>query len=247
VRLALDRAEEARAVMLELFPEGFEEVDHPDGIELAAYTNAGGEERVWQVFGPGRAEPVESGWADAWRRFHRPVRVGPLWIGPPWETPDADALAVVVDPGRAFGTGSHPTTRLCLALLAEQPPGRLLDLGCGSGVLSIAGVRLGFGPVLGLDVDPAAIEATEANAAANGVTVDVRLSDATLGSLPTVDVAVANIALEAVEALAPDVDAATLVTSGYLVSDEPRPPGWRRRERRELDGWAADVFEPNLL
>ena len=89
---------------------------------------------------------VEAGWEDRWREFHRPVRVGPLWIGPPWETAPGDALAVVIDPGRAFGTGAHPTTRLCLELLLDLPRTSLLDVGCGSGVLSIAAARLGFGP-----------------------------------------------------------------------------------------------------
>ena len=90
------------------------------------------------MFGMGDAADVEDGWEDRWRKFHRPVRVGRLWVGPPWETPPADALAVVIDPGRAFGTGAHPTTQLCLELLQELEPGSLLDVGCGSGVLSVA-------------------------------------------------------------------------------------------------------------
>ena len=109
--------------MLELFPEGFEEVEADGGIELAAYTGPGGEERVWQVFGPGRVEDVDPDWGERWRAFHRPIRVGPLWIGPPWEEPDPDALPVVVDPGRAFGTGSHPTTRLCAEHLSRSSRG----------------------------------------------------------------------------------------------------------------------------
>ena len=140
-------AERARAVMLELFPEGFEERDSPDGVELTAYTDAGGEERLWSAFGGARSTDVEEGWEDRWRAFHRPVRIGPLWVGPPWEQPDADAIPVVIDPGRAFGTGAHATTRLCLELLLDVPGGSLLDVGCGSGVLSIAAAKLGFGPV----------------------------------------------------------------------------------------------------
>ena len=139
--------------MLELFPEGFEEVDRPQGVELAAYTDAGGEERLWHFFGGARADDVEAGWEDRWRAFHQPVRVGALWIGPPWETPPGDALAVVVDPGRAFGTGSHATTQLCLQFLQELERGSLLDVGCGSGVLSIAAALLGFAPVVGVDIE----------------------------------------------------------------------------------------------
>ncbi len=142
------RAEEARAVMLELFPEGFEEIAGDGGLEIAAYTNAAGEERIWQAFGGAAATDVEEDWQDRWRQFHKPVRVGALWIGPPWETPDADAIAVVIDPGRAFGTGGHPTTQLCLELLEAEERSSVLDIGCGSGVLSIAAAaRISVGSV----------------------------------------------------------------------------------------------------
>ena len=105
--------------MLELFPQGFEEVDLADGIELVAYTDASGEERLWHVFGGVRGQDVAADWRDRWKAFHQPVRVGPLWIGPPWHDPPADATAIVIDPGRAFGTGAHPTTQLCVELLLE--------------------------------------------------------------------------------------------------------------------------------
>ncbi|MBW8741965.1 MAG: 50S ribosomal protein L11 methyltransferase [Acidobacteria bacterium] len=103
--------------MLELFPGGFEEVDRSDGVELVAYTDAQGEERMWRSFGRGAAADVGDGWEDRWREFHRPVEVGRLWIGQPWQTRADGAIAVVIDPGRAFGTGAHPTTRLALLLL----------------------------------------------------------------------------------------------------------------------------------
>jgi ribosomal protein L11 methyltransferase len=204
---------------------------------------AGYAERVPPGLGAAAVDEVEPGWEDRWRAFHKGARIGRLWVGPPWETTPADALAVVIDPGRAFGTGAHATTRLCLELLLDTPPGSLLDIGCGSGVLSIAAVKLGFGPVVAVDHDPHAVEATRANAAANGVAVDARLVDAAVGSLPPSDVAVANVALEPVEAVALRLDVSTLLSSGYLDRDDPRLPGWRWVERLVAGEWAADRFE----
>jgi ribosomal protein L11 methyltransferase len=229
--------------MLELFPEGFEEADRGGALELAAYTDSEGEERMRRTFGEAEAAEVLGGWEQRWREFHRPVRVGPLWVGPPWERPPGDAVAVVIDPGRAFGTGAHATTRLCLELLAELPRGSMLDVGCGSGVLAIAAARLGFSPVTALDRDPQAIESTERNAAANGVEITAGIGDALRDPLPAAEVVVANLTLEAVEGLAGRLVCTRGVTSGYLASDPLQLPGFSRVERRERDGWAADLFE----
>ena len=143
-----EKLEEARARLLELHPEGFEEANG----ELAVYTDPEGEARLREVFSEVSTRPVEPGWEERWREFHRPVWIGPLWVGSPWEELPASAIAVVVDPGRAFGTGSHPTTRLCLDFLVSLEPGSLVDVGCGSGVLSIAAAKLGFAPVTAIDV-----------------------------------------------------------------------------------------------
>lgn len=229
--------------MIELFPEGFEEADDGDDVELAAYTDAGGEERLWHAFGGAQAADVEAGWEERWRTFHRPVTVGPLWVGPPWESAPPDAMPVVIDPGRAFGTGGHATTRLCLELLLELPRASLLDVGCGSGVLAIAASKLGFAPVLGVDLDPLAIEATRTNAAVNGVEVETLLLDATREAVPKAATVVANIALGAVEDVARAVTCDQLVTSGYLVSDRPDLPGYSSVRRLDGEGWAADLWE----
>ena len=198
-------AERARAIMLELFPEGFEEAELADSVELAAYTDPGGEERLWSAFGGARSTEVEEGWEDRWRAFHKPVRIGELWVGPPWEEPEAGATAVVIDPGRAFGTGSHATTRLCLELLLELPRGSLLDVGCGSGVIAIAAAKLGFEPVHAVDLDPQAIEATLRNAEANGVEIEAWVADALADPLPAVDAAVVNVAQHAAAQAEKDV------------------------------------------
>jgi ribosomal protein L11 methyltransferase len=227
--------------MIELFPHGFEEVDRPQGVELAAYTDAAGEERLWHFFGAARGSDVEGGWEDKWRAFHRASSVGRLWVGPPWETPDPDKLAVVIDPGRAFGTGSHPTTTLCLEVMQALEPSSLLDVGCGSGVLSIAAALLGFEPVVAVDVEPPSVEATRANARANGVAVDVRLVGAA-EELPHAETAVANISLDSVNALPARLDAPRLLTSGYLESERPTLPGYDHVARTARDGWACDVY-----
>jgi ribosomal protein L11 methyltransferase len=241
VEVSAERAEEARAAMLEIFPAGFEELERDGGVQLVAYTDAQGEERLWHVFGGARAEDVEDGWEDRWRTFHKPARVGGLWIGPPWETPDAGLLAVVIDPGRAFGTGAHPTTRLCLELLQEIEPGSLLDIGCGSGVLSIAAALLGFSSVVGVDVEEAAVEATLENARVNGVEVAAHhvAADA---DLPVAEIAVANISLDGIRAVAPRLDVSRLITSGYLADAEPVLDGFEHVERRSAGGWVADLY-----
>jgi ribosomal protein L11 methyltransferase len=229
--------------MLELFPHGFEEIDRADGLELVAYTDAGGEERLWHAFGGARGEDVAADWRDRWKTFHHPVRVGPLWIGPPWHDPPEGTIAVVIDPGRAFGTGAHPTTQLCIELLLDLEPGSVVDLGCGSGVLAIAAAKLGFAPVLALDVDENAVEATVSNAVANGVEIEARVADVLTELPPAADVALANITRAALTELAPRVRSRRLVSSGYLPTDPIALPGFDHERRITRDGWAADLYE----
>jgi ribosomal protein L11 methyltransferase len=239
VRVPLAEAENARAALVELAPAGFEEVERGTELELAAYTDETGEAALRERFGAATAEEVAPDWGERWRAFHQPVRLGPLWIGPPWEEPDADLLPVVIEPAQAFGTGAHPTTRLTLELLLDLPRGSVLDVGCGSGVLSVAAAKLGFGPVHALDVDPVAVETAAANASANAVSVEARLADALTADVPPADIVLANVSETVLKALAPRLRCRFLVASGFLEATVPPLLGFRELERRVEDGWVA--------
>jgi ribosomal protein L11 methyltransferase len=240
--VAAAEVEIARAQLVELAPTGFEEVDQGEQVELAVYADEAGERTLRAAFPAASSRPVEPGWDERWREFHRPVTVGGVWIGPPWEAVPSGGLAVVIDPSQAFGTGAHATTRLCVELLARQERGSVLDVGCGSGVIALAAMRLGFERVIAVDVDPVAVSCAHDNAERNGVVLDVRLVDALKGELPPADVVVANIALAAVAALLPLLRAPRAITSGYLAGEVPRARGWEVVEERVLDGWAAHVL-----
>jgi ribosomal protein L11 methyltransferase len=126
----------------------------------------------------------DADWATAWREGYEPIRIGRVTIVPTWlEAPPVAELVVRLDPGMAFGTGLHPTTRACLEVLESigPMPEAVLDVGCGSGILGLAALRLGAGRVVGYDTDALAVEATARNAAANGLADRV---EARRGSLP---------------------------------------------------------------
>ena len=229
-------------MLLERFPSGLEERHAGDGVELAVYTDGAGEAELRGVFPDASSGAVEAGWEDRWKEFHQPVRAGGLWIGPPWIEPPPDEEAVVVDPGRAFGTGAHPTTRACIEALSRLDRGSVLDAGCGSGVASVAAARLGFAPVLAVDSDEVAVAVAAETARRNDVAIDVRQADVLRDELPRVDVVVANIELAVVERLLDRVSAAVAVTSGYFVAHAPRSAGWTPVDRIEIEGWAADVL-----
>ena len=182
VRCTPDQAELVLAELTVLAPNGVEEERGPGYVEYAIYGGEGELPDLGDIdaaVGEGRVEvtatEVPDDWADRWRDFHKPLLVANrLWLRPSWEPPRPDAIDLVVDPGQAFGTGAHPTTRLCLQYLLEleeggEASGPLTDLGCGSGVLAIAAAKLGWDPVSAYDHEPGAIEATSTNARANGV------------------------------------------------------------------------------
>ena len=187
-----------------------------------------------------------------------------MYVRPPWEAPSDrdDAKEIVIDPGQAFGTGAHATTRLCLELLLELvglegAPGPLLDIGTGSGVLAIAAAQLGFAPVLGLDHERESVAAAEENANANGVAIEVRRFDLRAQALPwlgTADgpaepiVVVANLLRPLLLDLARDMPRApSQLLAGGLLRDQVDEVvgafgerlGLRERERRMSGEWAA--------
>ncbi len=182
VRCAPEQADLVLAELTVLAPNGVEEERGPGYVEYAIY---GGEGELPELgdldasVAGARIEvsstEVPDDWADRWRDFHKPLLVAErLWLRPSWEPPREGAIDVVVDPGQAFGTGAHPTTRLCLEFLCEleaagESSAALVDLGTGSGVLAIAASKLGWSPVRAYDHEPAALEAAAANASANGV------------------------------------------------------------------------------
>jgi ribosomal protein L11 methyltransferase len=207
VRVRREHADLVLAELLELAPGGVEEADI-DGevVEYAVYGAPGELPELPDVQAAAGGALVEvvttevaDDWADRWRQFHRPIAIGDrLYVRPPWEPPHETLLDLVIDPGQAFGTGAHHTTRLCLELLAEldEPtlPAPVMDLGCGSGVLAIAAAKLGWGPVAGVDHEVESVRATGENAVANGVDVAVSRFDLIRGGpVPTAPLVLANL------------------------------------------------------
>ena len=150
---------------------------------------------------------AEQNWVQLTQAQFDPIRVSErLWIVPSWhDAPDPAAVNLILDPGMAFGTGSHPTTRLCLEWLEQHvtPGCSILDYGCGSGILAIAAARLGAGAVAGVDIDPQAVEAAQANAERNGVTA--HFADSTRPLAGEYDLVVANILANPLRVLAPAI------------------------------------------
>jgi ribosomal protein L11 methyltransferase len=263
IRLALrvrrEDAEIALAELLELAPSGVEEVDLGDVVEYAVYGPPGElpalpdlEAAAGGALVEVRTTEIADDWAERWRDFHRPIVVaGRLHVRSPWHEPRADLDEIVIDPGQAFGTGAHDTTRLCLELLCELPPGgAFVDLGCGSGVLAIAAAKLGWDPVLGVDHEAESIAATEANARVNAVSVRAErfdlLRDGPAPSGPTV---AANLLRPLLLAVARTGFAGpppgVLIASGLLRAEADEVAaaferhGLREAGRRETAEWAA--------
>jgi ribosomal protein L11 methyltransferase len=254
-RAPAEAAEQVLAALLELAPRGVEQVDGDGFVEYAVYGAPGelpsfpsASAEVGGVVVQVSGEPVADDWAERWKQFHEPVLVADrVYVRPPWADARPGTLDIVVDPGQAFGTGAHATTRLSLELLLELPAGgSFADLGCGSGVLAIAAARLGFGPVTAVDNEEAALEATRANAAANGVSLDrvVRL-DLRSERPPAAETVAANLMRPLLLRLAELMEEKprTLILSGLLddEADEVAAAFAPLKDRRRLtsQGWSA--------
>jgi ribosomal protein L11 methyltransferase len=206
-------------------------------------------------------EPVPDDWNERWKRFYFPVLVaGRIYVRPPWEQPAqrGGVEEVVIDPGGAFGTGTHPTTRMCLELMLEvgAPRGRsFCDLGCGSGVLAIAAAKLGFDPVLGVDADRAAIDESSRNARANYIELDLRHADLRRQPAPIANVCAANLTAPLLEAVGrgwaesgsrPEA----LIASGMLRAEADKVgaafsgAGLHERRRLVSGDWTALILAP---
>src|SRR5215204_3964530 len=206
VRCEPEYAEQVMSNLLELAPNGLEEERGPGWVEFAIYGPPGEVPELGELqaaAGGGLVDvtttSVPDDWADRWADFHRPIEVaGRVGVRPSWWEPKDGLIDVVVDPGRAFGTGGHPTTRLCLALLVEleeagEASGPIADWGTGSGVLAIAASKLGWSPITGCDRELASLETARANAEANGVEMTIERIDVREGPPPVAPSVVANL------------------------------------------------------
>jgi ribosomal protein L11 methyltransferase len=234
VRCAPEYAEHVMANLLELAPNGLEEERGPGWVEFAIYGPPGEVPDLGELRAAAGGSLVDvtttsvpDDWADRWADFHRPIEVGGrIGVRPSWWDPPDGLIDVVVDPGRAFGTGGHPTTRLSLGLLIEleergEAGGPLADWGTGSGVLAIAAAKLGFSTVIGCDREEASLETARANAEANGVELELLRVDVREEAPPLRPTVAANLTANLLEECAGHLAQAdqipdALVCSGML-------------------------------
>jgi len=264
VRVQRRQAELVLAELLDLAPSGVEEVDAGrDIVEYAVYgapgelpalpdLKAAAGEALVEV----STSEIADDWSERWRAFHQPLVLAPrLTVRPPWEPPGHTEIDLVIDPGQAFGTGAHATTRLCLELILELDAndaagGSFLDLGCGSGVLAITAAKLGWASVLAVDNDPAALVATRTNAEVNQAAIDIRGLDLRVEPTPGADTVAANLLgpllLGWAERLAGAPDPpARVIASGLLLAEADRvaaaftTSGLIELRRRARGEWAV--------
>ncbi len=274
VRCRPDLAERVLADLVELAPGGVEEETGDGWVEYAIYGAPGElpalpdlEAAVADGLVEVTSKEIPDDWADRWQDFHRPVSIagGKMVVRPSWEphpagdpaapgreAEEAAGIDVVVDPGQAFGTGAHPTTRMCLELLlelgsADKATGPLADWGTGSGVLAIAAAKLGFAPVIACDLERPALEAAAAAARANGVELELARVDLRREPPPTAPTVTANLTAPVLRDVASRIEEAPerLICSGLLASELDEiveafaAVGLREHGRRGSGDWAA--------
>jgi ribosomal protein L11 methyltransferase len=282
VRCSPDLADAVLAELLVLAPGGVEE-DEGDGyVEYAIYGVPGEVPDLYPLKatvlndaqgGPpaGVQDPplievtsteVPDDWAEKWTDFHKPVVIGDrVRVRPSWEAATADGMIdIVVDPGQAFGTGSHPTTRLGVEFLLEldsggRASGPIADWGTGSGVLAIAAAKLGWDPVSACDYEVAALEAARANAEANGVKVEFTRLNLRKEDPPPAPTVIANLTSPILIEIAPRLAGAandppsTLVCSGMLAVETDSiamamaEAGFSETARRASGDWGGLLLE----
>lgn len=278
IRCRRTEAEAALAELLALAPSGIEEVNEPGGargvVEYAIYGAPGELPELGELRAAAggalvevRSERFPDDWNERWKRFYHPVLIaGRLYVRPPWERPAerGGVTEVVIDPGQAFGTGTHATTSMCLELMLDasrrnrsflerlRRRGRrsFCDLGCGSGVLAIAAAKLGFAPVLAVDSESAAIEECERNARLNFVDVELQKLDLRSEQPPQADVVTANLTTALLQRIARSWEAGgvrpgIVIASGLLADDidlvlaSLAKAGLYERRRTTNGEWAA--------
>jgi ribosomal protein L11 methyltransferase len=207
---------------------------------------------------------VDSGWGKAWKEYFKPLRISPhLVVKPPWEPyrPKEKDLIVEIDPGMAFGTGSHPTTRMCLQILEEAirnggNPRSVLDVGTGSGILAIAARKMGIKHIVAIDIDPVAIRGARKNAALNKVSTGIHFQ---IGSLEGIrrkfDLVLVNLLPQELLGLGPDLarrvaPGGAVIVSGFLRKQKGEIVKAMEKERLEIQdsrafkGWRSLVLHP---
>ena len=220
---------------------------------------------------------ADQNWMEAWKQHYKPILIGKrLVIVPAWmESPDPNRVAIRIDPGMAFGTGTHPTTQLCLELMEKQfdvgqwtmddqtslmvhGPSSVIDVGCGSGILSIAAIKLGAAKVLGVDIDAGSVKNSRENADANGVGDEFILGIGSVDEIRRGEFAFDQAPLVIANILAPVIvrlfdagladlieDRGAIILSGILQEQEERvveagqAKGLRINERRQIGDWVA--------
>jgi ribosomal protein L11 methyltransferase len=257
IRVRAADAEIAFARLEPVLAAGVEEIDldEEDAVEFAVYGDSLPSDDALRALAGDTIvsvvrSPIDAGWARAWQDHLVAVAVGAFTIRPPWL--EGDPSDLVIDPGPSFGAASHPTTRLCLELLQElEVGGALVDWGAGSGVLAIAAARLGYAPVVAVELDVLAAHVAKRNAGRNGAVVEVTEGDVTRAA-PWAPTIVANLTLPLLVAAADTFSGegpTRLIVSGVLSSQADTAVaawsglGFVERERHELDGWAALVLE----